>query len=96
MPDEDGFGLDRIVVLDARTGEVIGELDRDGVAGVEVQAPDVPWHPVPPMLDFAASIDLTPEGVALFNELFERTSECTRARFARAKSLHRSRRGRKR
>lgn len=94
MPEEDGYSFNRIVVWDFRTGRVIGELDRDGVEGVELQVPDAPWHPVPPMLDFTMSVDLTPEGVALFNELIGRMDGRTGARLARAKSQHRARRGR--
>ena len=90
MPEEDVLGFKRIVVWDARTGKVIGELDRDAVAGVELQVQDVPWHPVPPMLDFSASVELTPESVALFNAL---SSEQERDSSARSPA-RRTRRGR--
>ena len=95
MPEEDGLSFKRIVVWDARTGKVIGEVDRDGVDGVEIQAPDVQWPPMPP-LDFSASIDYTFDGLMMLNALLERASGRTRTRFARARSLHRARRGRTR
>jgi len=42
--------------------------------------PDAPLRPVPPMLDFAASVDLTPDGLALFNELLEGGAKLRRGR----------------